>query len=231
MTDADRFKLIGTYKSPRVRVGADLTCEARDCDVIVTGYTDARIPWPVGRQRGRGKSGIIVFGALIDAIRKESGQAVGYWWGVSSFTTAKWRKAFAVPQSNDGTHRLRVKYNAEPWAVQARKKAHAKARDLERRQKIGDAKRGKSLPPHVVDAMRKGRSGIRHTAAARAKMRAERQARLATGWRAVGQAWGEAEDEMVRTLPAQEVMARTGRTLSSVYNRRVRLRVPDGRTG
>jgi hypothetical protein len=199
--------------------------------VIVTGYSDAGIPWPACRQKGRGKSGITVFGPLIDAIRKERGQAVGYWRGISSFTTAKWRRAFAVPRSNDGTRRLRVGYNAEPWAVQARKKAHAKARDPERRRTIGDTNRGKTLPPHVVDAMRKGRSEIRNTAESRAKARVERQARLATGWSAVGQAWSEAEDEMVRTLPAPEVMARTGRTLSSVYNRRVRLRVPDGRAG
>jgi len=37
MRDADRYTLLGTYRTPRVRVGRVLTCEARDCDVIVTG--------------------------------------------------------------------------------------------------------------------------------------------------------------------------------------------------
>jgi hypothetical protein len=33
MKDADRFRLIGTYATPRVRVGTVLSCEVRDCDV------------------------------------------------------------------------------------------------------------------------------------------------------------------------------------------------------
>jgi hypothetical protein len=52
MRDADRFKLLfGPYRSPRVRVGRILTCEAGDADVIVVGYSDAPIPWPRGRDR------------------------------------------------------------------------------------------------------------------------------------------------------------------------------------
>lgn len=41
--------------------------------------------------------------------------------------------------------------------------------------------------------------------------------------------WTPAEDELVRTLPAVEVVRRTGRSLIAVYSRRYRLRVPDGR--
>jgi hypothetical protein len=52
MKDADRFRLLRTYTTPRVRVGRVLSCEARDYDVIVTGYSSARIPRPVGRRRG-----------------------------------------------------------------------------------------------------------------------------------------------------------------------------------
>ncbi len=50
MTLADRFKPLGTYRTPRVRVGRALSCEARDCDVIVTGYADARIREAIDRQ-------------------------------------------------------------------------------------------------------------------------------------------------------------------------------------
>ena len=38
------------------------------------------------------------------------------------------------------------------------------------------------------------------------------------------------EDRLIRTLPAAEVVKRTGRTLQAVYSRRSLLRMPDGRT-
>jgi hypothetical protein len=37
MRDSDRYKLLGTYRITRVRVGRVLTCEYRDQDVMVTG--------------------------------------------------------------------------------------------------------------------------------------------------------------------------------------------------
>jgi hypothetical protein len=46
-----------------------------------------------------------------------------------------------------------------------------------------------------------------------------------------GKAWTVEDDEMVRALPAAVVARRTGRTLTSVYSRRVRLGVEDGRKG
>jgi hypothetical protein len=70
MKAADRLKLLGTYRTPRVRVGRVLMCEARDCDVIVTGYSDARIPWPIGRRRGKPARGLVVFGGLARAVRR-----------------------------------------------------------------------------------------------------------------------------------------------------------------
>jgi hypothetical protein len=42
-------------------------------------------------------------------------------------------------------------------------------------------------------------------------------------------AWTRKEDELVRTLAPAEVVRRTGRTLTAVYNRRSLLGVPDGR--
>jgi hypothetical protein len=37
------------------------------------------------------------------------------------------------------------------------------------------------------------------------------------------------EDELVRTVPAKELVQRTGRTLRAVYDRRLELGMPDGR--
>jgi hypothetical protein len=42
--DADRFRLLGKYRTPRVRVGRFVRCEIRG-DVEVTSFTDAPIPW------------------------------------------------------------------------------------------------------------------------------------------------------------------------------------------
>jgi hypothetical protein len=41
--------------------------------------------------------------------------------------------------------------------------------------------------------------------------------------------WTPQEDELVKTLPAEEVAKRTGQSLSVVYKRRRRLGMPDGR--
>src|SRR5215212_3668539 len=100
MRDADRFRLLGTYRTPRVRVGRVLTCEARDCDVIVTGYSSARIPWPLGRRPGVSGRSLVVFGDLARAVRRESNLAVGYWFGVTAQTVSIWRKALGVGLSN-----------------------------------------------------------------------------------------------------------------------------------
>jgi hypothetical protein len=41
--------------------------------------------------------------------------------------------------------------------------------------------------------------------------------------------WTAEEDELLKTLPAEEVARRTGRTLKAIYTRRRRLGMPDGR--
>ena len=131
MRDADRFRLLGTYRAPRVRVGRVLSCEARDCDVIVNGYSTGRIPWPVGHPRARGgRPGLIVFGGLAAAVRRESNQAVGHWFGVGAATVARWREALGAAKLNAGSARLR----------------QSVARDPDRRAKIAAAKRGSARP-------------------------------------------------------------------------------------
>jgi hypothetical protein len=153
---------LGRYRTPRLRVGSVLACDARECDVIVTGYSGSRIPWPVGHGRGGGRPGLVVFGGLARAVRRESNQAVAHWFGVGPATVARWREALGAEAMNAGSARLRA----------------AVARDPERCAKIAAARVGKPRPPHVIDAMRKGRTGKPHTAEARAKMRAAHAARL-----------------------------------------------------
>ena len=142
MKAADRFKLLGTYSTPRVRVGRVLTCEAHDRDVIVTRYSSGRIPWPVCHPRARGgRPGLVVFGDLAAAVRRESNQAVCHRFGVTPATVARWREALGAARLTAGSARL--------WA--------AVARDPDRAAKIAAARRGKPRPAHVIRAMTEGR--------------------------------------------------------------------------
>jgi hypothetical protein len=156
MNDADRFHLLGIYHTPRFRYEQGVICEVRG-RVTICGLTDGPIPWPVG-QRGRNKC-LVVDKDLAKAVRREAAIAVARWWGVKRITVWKWKKVLGVEANTEGTARLRQAYSEEPWAVEARAKAHAKARDPARRAKIAAARRGKPRPPHVIEAIARARRG------------------------------------------------------------------------
>jgi len=231
MTDHDRIRLLGTYRTPRIRIGTVLTCEFRDCDVIVVGYTEGRIPWPLGRRRGSPARGPVVYDGLAAALRRESNIAVCYWWGVTPCVVSHWRRALGVVQTNCGTLRLRKLYAREEWFVAARARGQAKSGDPERRRKLSKAFKGRRPPKHVIEAMRRGRTGKPHPPEVRAKISAIRRAAIARGEFKPpgGRAWTATEDELVRTLPALAAARRTKRSLNAVYMRRIRLGLPDGR--
>jgi hypothetical protein len=53
MNDADRVRLLfGPYCPPPLKRGDRAFCLFRDCDVVVTSWTDARLPWPRCRREG-----------------------------------------------------------------------------------------------------------------------------------------------------------------------------------
>src|SRR4051794_4940302 len=94
----NRFAFIqGPYYPPQFRLGQVMTCEVRDCDCVVTGITDARIPWPKGKPKDRRAVGLIITGDLVRAIQVESNQAVAYWWGVAPATVTAWRRPWGFP--------------------------------------------------------------------------------------------------------------------------------------
>jgi hypothetical protein len=72
--------LHGPYSAPPVRRGASSSARPRG-DVTVVGETEAPTPWPVGK-KGRARAPILC-GGLVEAVRRESNQAVAHWWGVS----------------------------------------------------------------------------------------------------------------------------------------------------
>jgi hypothetical protein len=232
MLDRDRFRLLGKYKTPRVRVGSVLSCESRDCDVIVMGYSDARIPWPVGRKPRSPARGLILYGGLAAAVCRESNLAVCYWFGVTPQTVSKWRKALGVEMTNAGTGRLRRANGQEDWFAAARAKVQVTLWTAERRARMSEKFNGKPLPVVVVNAIRKAQRrqrGAKHTPEARAKMRATAAARLARGDAPNGRVWTPDQDAVVRAFPPHEAARKLHRPVSQVYKRRRKLKVPDGR--
>jgi len=219
--------LLETYSTPRFRYGKFVTCEIR-CEVETVGLTDAPIPWPIG-QRGRHKA-IVLYGALAKAIRRESSLAIQHWFGVGPFTVWKWRRALGVDRNTEGTRRLFSENSqTNPAVIEGLAKAHSKAKDPERRAKIAAAQRGKPRPKSAMQGAWKANRGRKHTAEARAKMSAAQRRRGARPPKA-GRAWTAEEDALVRSLPASEVVSRTGRTLQAVYDRRRILGLNEGRT-
>jgi hypothetical protein len=219
MNDAERFRLLGKYRTPRFRYGRKVLCEVRG-EVTICGLSTAPIPWPLCT-RGRGRRSLVVFKDLHKAILRESNQAICHWWGITPQTVTKWRKALGVKRNTEGSRRLSSEYAYEPWAIEALKEAQSKARDPERRKKIAAARRGKPRPPHVIEAMHEARRGSHHNEETRRKM-SQTHRRLGTLVPGT-KVWTAAEDELVKTLPAQEVVRRTDRSLSGVYTRRSRL--------
>jgi hypothetical protein len=225
MLDAARFRLLAKYRTPRVRVGRFVRCFIRGV-VEVAGIRDGPIPWPVCKTARR--HALIVFAGLACAIRRESAQAVGHWWGVRPLQVSKWRRPLGVGATTEGTSRLRSAYCEEPWFTAGRRKAQAKAADPERRAKIAAARKGKPRPRHVIEAMAAARRGKPHSEETRRRM-SEAHRRRGTWPPAAGRPWTLAEDEAVCTLPAREAARRTGRSLGVVHSRRAAPAMPPGR--
>ncbi len=167
MHAADRFRLLGTYRTPRFRYGRTVRCEVRG-EVQVVGLHDAPIPWPVGKQGGA--RSLVVFKDLARAVRRESEAAVAHHWGVGKSAVWKWRKALGVERVNEGTSRRLSDHAREPAVVAGLKKAQAKSGDPARRAKLAAAMRGKKVDRRVVEALAAQRRGTRHREESRRKM-------------------------------------------------------------
>jgi len=114
--------LFGPYHPPRLKRGSRSFCFARDCDVVITTWTAARISWPhcIALDSSGAGSGILVDEELARAIRNESAVAIRYWWGVSVSTVARWRKSLGVKRADpEGSRRL-IQAAAEAGAAALR---------------------------------------------------------------------------------------------------------------
>jgi hypothetical protein len=100
--------LFGPSTPPDVQRGDRARCLYRDSEVVITGWTDARIPWPRCHPGKRGGgAGLLVDEELAHAVCHESAAAIMYWWGVGVKAVWAWRKALGVGRAdNEGTARL-----------------------------------------------------------------------------------------------------------------------------
>jgi hypothetical protein len=237
MREPDRVKVLhGPYRPPRLRKGDRAICLLRDCDVVVTGWTDARIPWPRCRALdgpGRG-SGILLDEELARAVRHESAAAVCYWWGISEGVVWRRRKALGVTRTScEGTRRL-TQAAAELGAAELRRK-ELPPEQVERRRQTAlelNPVKGYHGPRWTRAQLRiLGRlpdeEVARRTGRSREAVRGKRQALGIPN--PASNHWSAAEDALVRTLLPQVAAARTGRSLKAVYERRRVLGLPDGR--
>ncbi len=210
MPTRQQIKLhFGPYRTPRFRYGSIIYDEKRG-DVRIVALSNSRIPWPIGK-RGFGRS-LVLYQGLARAVRQESATAVSYWWGISRQAVWRLRRALDVPANNPGTAKLRTSYGHAPWMEHARRNSHARAGELSRRATIAMSKIGKPRPRYVLEAMRRGRRRNSLSAAHRHKISQALKHRIARPWAA----W---EDSLL-LLPARDIIAQTGRSLSSIRQRR-----------
>jgi hypothetical protein len=230
VNDADRFRLLDKYRTPRCRIGQTVRCLVSG-EVVIVALSDAPIPWPLC------KAGPwlvpVVYRDLAKALRRESAQAIGHHWGAGIWSVWQWRKALGVRRT-EGTFRLQHEHALEPGIAAGRAKAHEMSRDAgqdaARRQKIAASKRGKPRPAHIIEAMAKANRGRPLSEEHRRKL-SEAQRRRGARPPKAGRPWTAEEDHLIRTLPAPEAAAKTGRPLGAVYDRRRKLKLPDGRAG
>src|SRR5687768_7371338 len=95
-----RYRLLGKYRTPKVRSGQQVECLVRGT-MRVVGLSDGRIQWPLAASvdHPRGRRSLPLMGDLARAVRREAPQAIRYWWGVGVSTVWKWRKTLGVRQT------------------------------------------------------------------------------------------------------------------------------------
>jgi hypothetical protein len=136
MRESDKVKLLaGPYRPPALRVGQRATCLYRDCDVVVTGWTDALIPWPLCKRPGRGGPGLLVEEELARAIRTESATALMHWWGVGVPLVTMWRRAFGIGRM-DAPGSARLVLHACQQGAEAVKAKEWTAEELEEKRQL-----------------------------------------------------------------------------------------------
>jgi len=194
---SDRIKLLaGPYRPPRLRKGARAFCFYRDTDIVITSWTNGRIPWPRGRALDLvcGMPSYLVDEELLGAIRNESTVALMHWFGVGSSLIARWRAALGVTRlNNPGSVR------ANEFAIEG-STAKTRGSKLSRKQVEERRKRAikLNLAQYMLPCSRPGGS----------------------------RPWTAKELRAIGKAPDKEVAAKIGRTESAIRSKRFQLGIP-----
>ena len=197
----------GPYQTPRYRIGRRVQCLVRG-EMMITGTSDGRIPWPMGRVKGLNLPTLVVYKDLAKALRVESASVVLYWWGVARSTVTLWRRALGVEPLTPGTRKLHSTNGKRLWPTKA-KRMMATNGEPERRAKNAAAHRGKPRPPHVIEAVRRASTGRKASAETRRRLSESQKRHQAEHPRP--NRWTPAEDRLVLKLKPKEAARRTGR--------------------
>ena len=139
MDDESRFALLGgPYCPPQVQVGQEIEC-ALNGRVVVIGWSSGRIPWPQCRIT---RTTLVLCGDLERAVRRESSQAIRFWWGISLDVITKWRKLLGVAPTNEGTAQLHRRWVEEKLPEDVRAAARQLAHRPEAVRKAVETRRG-----------------------------------------------------------------------------------------
>jgi hypothetical protein len=235
MTDAERVKLLfGPYNAPPLKRGDRVSCLFRDCEVIVTGWSDAPIPWPRCRAADSGGpgSGLLVDEELARAVRHEAALAIAHWWAVSASAVKRWRRALGVGRKdNKGSHRL-IRASAAMGAEWS--KAHEWTGEERERCRKLNAENG--LAANLItgyhgplwapeDIALLGTAADAEVAKRIGRtVDAVRQKREELGLpNPAGNRWAPGAIALLGTLPDQEVARLLGRSIQSVTQKRIKL--------
>jgi hypothetical protein len=206
--------------------------------VVITSWTDARIPWLRCKRQGKSHPSLFLDDELARAVRAESAAAICYWWGISQGVVHRWRRFLDVTRTNNpGTHRL-VKANAQAGAEAAKSK-----------EWTGEERAAKSELARRLDFgryLKPGYHGPRWTAKERRMLGklpddevAQRIGRTVGAVRVKrvelglanpeSRAWTAKEIALLGTVTDGKVAERIGRTRSAVSQKRLALGIPPAR--
>lgn len=205
MNEEARARLLfGPYEPPRIPRNQRLLCEYRGYLRVSKTWSDGRIPWPRRYRTGS----IILCGDLVEAVKKESVEAVCHHWGVCRNVVNLWRKALGVPEMNSGTRQLR-------------RRARRDARPESQRRATRMA-RGESVQPRPRLVHERGHPLVRVSTSHLAKDRMARTGHFSPELRI----WTPKEDKFLGTAPDNEIAGLLKRTPNAVGSRRRFLGIP-----
>ncbi len=238
MNPHDRVALLhGPYRAPALGKGDRAFCLFRDCEVVVTSWTDAPISWPRCRSvdHRRSAPSLLVDEELVRAVRSESAAAVVHWWRVSAFVVWRWRRAFAVTKTNNrGSNRLvraaaadgAEAIKAREWSEEEREVRRENALKNNLAQHLRMAYRDENWTGEEIALLgqlpdtKVARKTGRTQSAVRQK-REELGIPNPTSWR-----WTAEELAFLGTIPDAEVARMLGRSEHSVTQKRWKLGIP-----